>query len=49
VRVLSAAGVDYIIVGGVAGGIHGALRTTLDLHLVYARDPRNISRLVAAG
>jgi hypothetical protein len=23
-------GVDFIIVGGVAAGIHGALRTTLD-------------------
>ena len=48
VRVLSAAGVDYIIVGGVAGNLLGALRTTLDLDIVYSRDPENISRLVAA-
>lgn len=31
VRVLSGADVRYIIVGGVAAGVHGALRTTLDL------------------
>lgn len=48
VRVLSAAGVDFIIVGGVAAGIHGALRATLDLDVVYGRHPDNVSRLVAA-
>jgi len=47
-RVLSEAEVRYIIVGGVAGGMHGALRTTLDLDVVYARDRANIARLVAA-
>jgi hypothetical protein len=36
VRVLSGAGVEYIIVGGVAAGLHGALRTTLDLDIVTA-------------
>jgi len=48
VRALSGAGVDYIIVGGVAAGIHGALRTTLDLDVVYSRTPDNIERLVKA-
>ena len=48
VRVLSGGGVDYIIIGGVAAGIHGALRTTLDLDVVYGRDPENVARLVAA-
>ena len=48
VRVLSAAHVDFIIVGGVAAGLHGALRTTLDLDVVYSRRPENIARLVAA-
>ncbi|MGQ0732158.1 MAG: hypothetical protein ACT4QD_00730 [Acidobacteriota bacterium] len=48
IRVLSGAGVDYIIVGGVAAGLHGALRTTVDLDVVYARQPDNIARLVAA-
>jgi len=32
----------------VAAGIHGALRTTLDLDVVYARDPDNVALLVAA-
>ena len=36
VRVLSGAGVDYIMVGGVVTGIHAALRTTLDLDIVYS-------------
>lgn len=48
VRVLSAASVDYIIVGGVAAGLHGALRSTLDLDVVYSRSPDNIARLVSA-
>lgn len=48
VRVLSSAKVDFIIVGGVAAGLHGALRTTLDLDVVYSRRPDNIARLVAA-
>lgn len=48
VRVLSGADVRYIIVGGVAAGVHGALRTTLDLDVVYARDEENVARLVGA-
>jgi hypothetical protein len=48
IRMLSRGGVQYIIVGGVAAGLHGALRTTLDLDVVYARDPDNITRLVGA-
>jgi predicted nucleotidyltransferase len=48
VRVLSDAGVEHVIVGGVAANIHGALRTTLDLDIVYSRSPVNVARLVAA-
>ena len=48
VRALSGGGVRYIIVGGVAASLHGALRTTLDLDVVYARDPENVARLVRA-
>jgi hypothetical protein len=48
VRILADARVDYVIVGGVAANIHGALRTTLDLDIVYARDSDNIARLVLA-
>jgi predicted nucleotidyltransferase len=48
VRLLGDAGVDYIIVGGVAGNVHGALRTTLDIDIVYSRRPENVDRLVRA-
>jgi hypothetical protein len=48
VRVLSGAGVEYVIVGGIAGNLHGAARTTLDLDIVYARSAENVARLVRA-
>ena len=47
-RTLSNAEVAYVIVGGVAANLHGALRTTLDLDVVYERSPENIARLVNA-
>jgi hypothetical protein len=47
-RILSVGGVRYIVIGGVAASLHGALRTTLDLDVVYARDLENVRRLVAA-
>jgi hypothetical protein len=47
-RVLSQSGVDFIIVGGVAANLHGALRTTLDLDVVYSRRRENLERLAAA-
>lgn len=40
--------VDFIIVGGVCGVIHGAPVTTFDLDLVHSRTPDNLSRLTAA-
>jgi hypothetical protein len=45
---LSDAGVEFIIVGGVAGTIHGAARATADLDIVYRRTPENMARLVRA-
>ncbi|PYO55521.1 MAG: hypothetical protein DMD83_19215, partial [Candidatus Rokuibacteriota bacterium] len=47
-RALSDAGVECILVGGVAATAHGSSRLTLDLDLVYRRSPENIERLVAA-
>jgi hypothetical protein len=47
-RALSVAGVEYIVVGGVAARAHGATRLTNDLDLVYRRTPENIGRMVAA-
>jgi predicted nucleotidyltransferase len=39
------AGVDFILVGGVAGIVHGSARATYDVDLVYARSNANIERL----
>ncbi len=47
-RVLSRAKVDFIIVGGFAGTLHGSAVPTRDLDIVYSRDPGNIGRLATA-
>lgn len=46
--VLSAAGVRYLVVGGVAVVLHGHPRFTADLDLVLALDPPNIRAALAA-
>lgn len=40
--------VDFVLVGGLAGLLHGSAYPTFDLDIVYARDRQNISRLTAA-
>lgn len=45
---LSRAGVEHIIVGGVAAIVHGSARLTQDLDIVYHRTPDNIVRLANA-
>lgn len=45
---LSQARVDFIIVGGFAGTLHGSAVPTRDLDVVYSREPANVERLVAA-
>jgi hypothetical protein len=45
---LSAHRVEFIIVGGVCGVLHGAPISTFDLDLVHSRDPDNIGRLLTA-
>jgi hypothetical protein len=47
-RRLSEHQVEFILVGGVAAAVHGSIRLTSDLDVVYARTPENIDRLVAA-
>ncbi|MFI5396209.1 MAG: hypothetical protein ACHQ9S_11820 [Candidatus Binatia bacterium] len=42
------AGVNYIVVGGVAATLHGAPRLTFDLDIVPDPSPANIERLAAA-
>ena len=45
---LHEAGVQFIIVGGVAATAHGSARVTHDIDISYARDDANLERLVAA-
>jgi len=39
-RCLLDASVDFILVGGVAGNVHGAARATYDIDVVYGRSRR---------
>lgn len=47
-NLLSSAGVEFVIVGGLAANVNGSVRATDDLDLVYSRKPENIAKLVAA-
>lgn len=47
-RVLAEAGVDFVVIGGVAGGAHGSVYPTYDLDVAYARDEENLRRVVDA-
>ncbi len=47
-RRLLDAHVEFILVGGVAGIVHGAARATFDIDVVYRRSADNIARLVDA-
>jgi hypothetical protein len=41
------AGVDFIMVGGLAAVIQGAPVTTMDVDIVHSQSPENIARLLA--
>jgi hypothetical protein len=45
---LSTAGVEFILVGGVAAAAHGSARSTQDLDVVYSRGHENLKKLVLA-
>lgn len=45
-RVLCDAEVEFILVGGFAGNIHGTARVTYDVDVVYARSRTNLEKLV---
>lgn len=47
-KVLSEHKVDFIIVGGICGVLHGAPVSTFDLDVVYSRSPENLDRLMSA-
>jgi predicted nucleotidyltransferase len=44
-QTLAAGGVEYILIGGLAANVHGAIRTTRDVDVVYARSRANLERL----
>jgi hypothetical protein len=46
--VLTGAGVEFIVIGGVAATLHGSAIITQDLDVVYSRNRENVRRLVAA-
>ena len=47
-EVLGRHGVDFVIVGGVAGGAHGSSYPTYDLDIAYERSADNLERLASA-
>jgi len=48
ISMLVEAGVDFVVIGGVALGLYGSVLATLDTDVMYARDVENIERLAAA-
>src|SRR4051794_5984133 len=40
--------VEFVVIGGVAGVLHGSPLVTWDLDLVHARTPENVARICAA-
>lgn len=41
-------GVDFVVIGGIAGVAHGSSYPTYDFDIAYSRDPANLRRLAAA-
>ena len=48
IAVLAEAGVEFIIVGGLAATAHGSARLTQDIDVVYSRSLENLDRVVLA-
>ena len=48
IEALAIAEVDFVVIGGVAGGMHGSAYGTFDLDVAHARDRPNLDRLAAA-
>lgn len=42
---LGRAGVDFVVIGGVASAVHGSAFGTFDLDVAYSREPENLERL----
>ncbi len=44
-RALDTHSVEYVVIGGIAVGLHGYVRATKDLNIMVASEPDNIERL----
>jgi hypothetical protein len=42
---LTARGVDFVVIGGIAAVLHGSAQATYDLDICYATDPGNLATL----
>ena len=47
IEALAEAEVDFVLIGGLAGGAHGSSYPTYDLDVMYARDRQNLERIAA--
>ena len=47
IEALAEADVDFVLIGGLAGGAHGSSYPTYDLDVMYARDRQNLERIAA--
>jgi hypothetical protein len=48
VQTLCDAGVDFVVIGGLAATLHGSAQVTYDLDICYSRASANLRRLVEA-
>ena len=44
-ELFAAAVIDFVVIGGVAGGAHGSSYGTFDVDLAYGRDRQNLERI----
>lgn len=49
IKMLEDAGVDYVLVGGLAVALHGYRRVTMDVDVVLALDEDNLRRFIAGA
>jgi hypothetical protein len=47
-QALCDAGVDFVVIGGVAATLHGSAQVTYDLGICYSRASTNLRRLIEA-
>src|SRR5882757_4336930 len=47
VEALDRHAVDFLVIGGIAGIIHGSAHPTYDFDVLYARDDKNLERMAA--